>query len=78
VGGLLLFGFFFFSSPTKNSAIQMKSEGCPPQPGKRAFPTKESFNADTTARPPSSSSGNWFAQTGSSKEGKRVYNMQYF
>lgn len=60
------------SSPTKNSAIQMKSEGCPLQPGKRAFPTKESFNADTTARPPSSSSGNWFAQTGSSKEDSKM------
>ncbi|NXJ12082.1 ATRIP protein, partial [Odontophorus gujanensis] len=58
-------------SPKKNFAIQMKSEGCSQQPGKRSFPTKESFNAETAARP-SSSSGNWLAQTSSSKEGKRV------
>ncbi|OXB58171.1 hypothetical protein ASZ78_006943 [Callipepla squamata] len=54
-------------SPKKNFAIQMKSEGCSQQPGKRSFPTKESFNAETAARP-SSSSGNCFAQTSSSKE----------
>ncbi|XP_019475544.1 ATR-interacting protein isoform X3 [Meleagris gallopavo] len=56
------------SSPKKNFAVQMKSEGCPLQPGKRSFPTKESFNAETTVRPSSSSSGNCFAQTVSSKE----------
>ncbi|XP_065605305.1 ATR-interacting protein isoform X2 [Cyrtonyx montezumae] len=59
------------SSPKKNFAIQMKSEGCSQQPGKRSFPTKESFNAETAARP-SSSSGNWFAQTSSSKEDSKM------
>ncbi|OXB73742.1 UNVERIFIED_CONTAM: hypothetical protein H355_007875 [Colinus virginianus] len=63
------------SSPKKNFAIQMKSEGCSQQPGKRSFPTKESFNAETAARP-SSSSGNWFAQASSSKEGVNL--LKYF
>ncbi|XP_031465228.1 ATR-interacting protein isoform X2 [Phasianus colchicus] len=58
-------------SPKKNFAVQMKSEGCPPQPGKRSFPTKESFNAETTVRP-SSSSGTCFAQTVSSKEDSKM------
>uniref|UniRef100_A0A8C0C2Z5 ATR interacting protein n=1 Tax=Buteo japonicus TaxID=224669 RepID=A0A8C0C2Z5_9AVES len=46
--------------PKKNLAIQVKSEGCSPQPGKRSFPTKESFNAEMSARP-SCSSGNLIA-----------------
>ncbi|XP_021265150.1 ATR-interacting protein isoform X3 [Numida meleagris] len=58
-------------SPKKHFAIQMKSEGCPPQPARRSFPTKESFNAETAARP-SSSSGSWFAQPVSSKEDSKV------
>ncbi|NXL90608.1 ATRIP protein, partial [Alectura lathami] len=56
-------------SPRKNFAVQVKSEGCSPQPGKRCYPTKESFNAETSARP-SCSSGNLLAQTVSIKEGK--------
>uniref|UniRef100_A0A8C2YBL4 ATR interacting protein n=2 Tax=Coturnix japonica TaxID=93934 RepID=A0A8C2YBL4_COTJA len=64
-------------SPKKNVAIQMKSEGCPPQPGKRSFPTKESFNAETAARPSSSSSGNWFAQTVSSKEDSKMPHPEF-
>ncbi|NXW92325.1 ATRIP protein, partial [Alopecoenas beccarii] len=54
-------------SPKKNFAIQVKSEGCSPQPGKRSFPTKESFNAEMSTRP-SCSSGNLIAPTTSIKE----------
>ncbi|XP_048813547.1 ATR-interacting protein isoform X1 [Lagopus muta] len=60
------------SSPKKNFTVQMKSEGCPLQPGKRSFPTKESFNAETAVRPSSSSSGNCFAQMVSSKEDSKM------
>ncbi|XP_053932268.1 ATR-interacting protein isoform X3 [Cuculus canorus] len=42
-------------SPKKNFAIQGKSEECSPQPGRRAFPTKESFSAEMSTRPSSSS-----------------------
>ncbi|NXX13680.1 ATRIP protein, partial [Podargus strigoides] len=65
------------SSPKKNLAIQVKSEGCSPQPGKRSFPTKESFNAEMSTRP-SCSSGNVTAPTNSVKEGKPTYNLQHF
>ncbi|NXP53546.1 ATRIP protein, partial [Heliornis fulica] len=56
-------------SPKKNFAVQVKSEGCSPQPGKRSFPRKESFGAETPTRP-SCSSGNPIALTTSIKEGK--------
>ncbi|KFQ72695.1 ATR-interacting protein, partial [Phaethon lepturus] len=59
-------------SPKKNFAIPVKSEGCSPQPGKRSFPTKESFNAEMSSRP-SCSSGNLIAPTTSIKEGKPIY-----
>ncbi|XP_066859153.1 ATR-interacting protein-like isoform X1 [Anser cygnoides] len=58
-------------SPKKNSAIQVKSEGCSPQPGKRSFPTKESFSADASTRP-SSSSRNLFAQAASIQEDSKI------
>ncbi|XP_035193274.1 ATR-interacting protein isoform X3 [Oxyura jamaicensis] len=58
-------------SPKKNFAIQVKSEGCSPQPGKRSFPTKESFSAETSARP-SCSSRNLFAQAASTKEDTKI------
>ncbi|KFU89080.1 ATR-interacting protein, partial [Chaetura pelagica] len=64
------------SSPRKNVAIQVKSEGCSPQPGKRSFPTKESFNAEMSTRP-SCSSGNSIFPTTSIKEGKPMYNFQH-
>ncbi|XP_051483647.1 ATR-interacting protein isoform X2 [Apus apus] len=59
------------SSPRKNIAIQVKSEGCSPQPGKRSFPTKESFNAEMSTRP-SCSSGNSIAPTTSIKEDSKM------
>uniref|UniRef100_A0A8B9TXK2 ATR interacting protein n=1 Tax=Anas platyrhynchos TaxID=8839 RepID=A0A8B9TXK2_ANAPL len=55
-------------SPKKNSAIQVKSEGCSPQSGRRSFPTKESFGADTSTRP--SSSRKLFAQAASYQRSK--------
>ncbi|XP_075618917.1 ATR-interacting protein [Balearica regulorum gibbericeps] len=58
-------------SPKKNFAIQMKSEGCSPQPGKRSFPTKESFNAEMSTKP-SCSSGNLIAPTTSVKEDSKI------
>ncbi|KAM6060426.1 ATR-interacting protein isoform 2-T2 [Theristicus caerulescens] len=58
-------------SPKKNFAIQVKSEGCSPQPGKRSFPTKESFNAETSTRP-SCSSVNLIAPTTSIKEDSNI------
>ncbi|XP_064012460.1 ATR-interacting protein isoform X2 [Pogoniulus pusillus] len=58
-------------SPKKNSAIQVKSEGSSPQPGKKSFPTKESFNAETSTRP-SSSSGNLIAPTTVIKEDSKI------
>ncbi|KGL75674.1 ATR-interacting protein, partial [Tinamus guttatus] len=64
-------------SPKKNHAIPVKSEGCSPQPGKRSFPTKESFNAEMSTRP-SSSSGNMFIQSSLIKEGKVIHNLQHF
>ncbi|XP_027323527.1 ATR-interacting protein isoform X1 [Anas platyrhynchos] len=57
-------------SPKKNSAIQVKSEGCSPQSGRRSFPTKESFGADTSTRP--SSSRKLFAQAASIKEDSKI------
>ncbi|KFP35351.1 hypothetical protein N324_12338, partial [Chlamydotis macqueenii] len=64
-------------SPKKNFAIQVKSERCSPQPGKRSFPTKESFNAEMSTRPPCSS-GSWIAPSTSIKEGKPLYNLPHF
>ncbi|NXP80945.1 ATRIP protein, partial [Ramphastos sulfuratus] len=61
-------------SPKKNSAIQVKSEGSSPQPGRKSFPTKESFSAETSTRP-SCSSGNSIAPTTSIKEGKPLINL---
>ncbi|XP_035748109.1 ATR-interacting protein [Egretta garzetta] len=58
-------------SPKKNFAIQVKSEGCSPQPGKRYFPTKESFNAEMSTRP-SCSSGNLIAPTTLIKEDSKI------
>ncbi|KAM6248205.1 ATR-interacting protein [Spheniscus humboldti] len=58
-------------SPKKNFAIQVKSEGCSPQPGKRSFPTKESFGAEMSTRP-SCSSGNLIAPTTSIKEDSKI------
>ncbi|XP_068275966.1 ATR-interacting protein [Nyctibius grandis] len=58
-------------SPKKNFAIQVKSEGCSPQPGKKSFPTKESFNAEMSTRP-SCSSGNLIAPTASIKEDSKI------
>ncbi|XP_074908652.1 ATR-interacting protein isoform X2 [Buteo buteo] len=58
-------------SPKKNLAIQVKSEGCSPQPGKRSFPTKESFNAEMSARP-SCSSGNLIAPATLIKEDSKI------
>ncbi|KAM9182092.1 LOW QUALITY PROTEIN: ATR-interacting protein [Mergus octosetaceus] len=58
-------------SPKKNSAIQVKSEGCSPQSGRRSFPTKESFGADTSTRP-SCSSRKLFAQAASIKEDSKI------
>ncbi|NXK13749.1 ATRIP protein, partial [Herpetotheres cachinnans] len=54
-------------SPKKNFAIQVKSEGCSPQPRKKSFPTKESFNAEMSTKP-LCSSGNLIAPTTSVKE----------
>ncbi|NXT68461.1 ATRIP protein, partial [Chaetops frenatus] len=64
------------TSPKKNLLVQVKSEGCSPQPG-RSFPTKESFNAEMSARP-SCPSGNLMAPTASIKEGKPMYSLQHF
>ncbi|XP_009879580.1 PREDICTED: ATR-interacting protein [Charadrius vociferus] len=58
-------------SPKKNFAIQVKSEGCSPQPGRRSFPTKESFSAEMSTRP-SCSSGNLIASTTSIKEDSKT------
>ncbi|NWW62966.1 ATRIP protein, partial [Ifrita kowaldi] len=60
------------TSPKKNLAVQVKSEGCSPQPGRRSFPTKESFNAEMSTRP-SCSSGNFMVPTTSIKEGKPIF-----
>ncbi|NXE53990.1 ATRIP protein, partial [Casuarius casuarius] len=62
-------------SPKKKLAIPVKSEGCSPQPGKRSFPTKESFNAEMSTRP-SCSSGNLFVQNSSIKEVVKVFQRQ--
>ncbi|XP_062441199.1 ATR-interacting protein isoform X2 [Rhea pennata] len=58
-------------SPKKNLAVPVKSEGCSPQPGKRSFPTKESFNAEMSTRP-SCSSGNLFVQSSLVKEESKI------
>nr|XP_009686388.1 PREDICTED: ATR-interacting protein isoform X1 [Struthio camelus australis]XP_009686389.1 PREDICTED: ATR-interacting protein isoform X1 [Struthio camelus australis]XP_009686390.1 PREDICTED: ATR-interacting protein isoform X1 [Struthio camelus australis] len=58
-------------SPIKNLAIPVKSEGCSPHPGKRSFPTKESFNAEMSTRP-SCSSGNLFVQSSLIKEESKL------
>ncbi|KAM9657387.1 ATR-interacting protein isoform 2-T2 [Morphnus guianensis] len=58
-------------SPKKNLAIQVKSEGCSPQPGKRSFPTKESFSAEMSTRP-SCSSGNLIAPATLIKEDSKI------
>ncbi|KAM8799696.1 ATR-interacting protein [Eudromia elegans] len=62
-------------SPKKNHAISVKSEGCSPQPGKRSFPTKESFNAEMSTRP-SYSSGNVFIQSNLIKEESKILNPE--
>ncbi|NXX97182.1 ATRIP protein, partial [Centropus bengalensis] len=64
-------------SPKKNFAIQGKSEGGSPQPGKRAFPTKESFSAEMSTKP-SCPAVNLSAPAPSFKEGKAVYNSSIF
>ncbi|XP_052634978.1 ATR-interacting protein isoform X2 [Harpia harpyja] len=58
-------------SPKKNLAIQVKSEGCSPQPGKRSFPTKESFSAEMSTRS-SCSSGNLIAPATLIKEDSKI------
>ncbi|XP_075289019.1 ATR-interacting protein isoform X1 [Opisthocomus hoazin] len=58
-------------SPKKNFAVQVKSEGCSSQPGKRSFPTKESFSAEMSTRP-SCSSGNLIAPTASIKDDSKI------
>uniref|UniRef100_A0A8B9QBY3 ATR interacting protein n=1 Tax=Apteryx owenii TaxID=8824 RepID=A0A8B9QBY3_APTOW len=58
-------------SPKKHLAIPVKSEGCSQQPGKRSFPTKESFNAEMSTRP-SCSSGNLFVQSSLIKEEGKI------
>ncbi|XP_027556463.1 ATR-interacting protein isoform X4 [Neopelma chrysocephalum] len=59
------------TSPKKNFAVQVKTEGCSPQPGRRSFPTKESFNAEMSTRP-SCSSGNLMAPAASIKEDSKM------
>nr|XP_054496273.1 ATR-interacting protein [Agelaius phoeniceus] len=59
------------TSPKKNLVVQVKSGGCSPQPERRSFPTKESFNAEISTRP-SSSSGNLTALTTSNKEDRKI------
>ncbi|XP_039932510.1 ATR-interacting protein isoform X2 [Hirundo rustica] len=59
------------TSPKKNHVVQVKSEGCSPQPGRRSFPTKESFNAEVSSMPVCSS-GNLMGQTISIKEDRKI------
>ncbi|XP_071296093.1 ATR-interacting protein isoform X3 [Agelaius tricolor] len=59
------------TSPKKNLVVQVKSGGCSPQPERKSFPTKESFNAEISTRP-SSSSGNLTALTTSNKEDRKI------
>ncbi|XP_041320945.1 ATR-interacting protein isoform X2 [Pyrgilauda ruficollis] len=59
------------TSPKKNLVVQGKSEGCSPQPERRSFPTKESFNAEMSTRP-SCSSGNLVSLTTSIKEDRKI------
>ncbi|XP_036246659.1 ATR-interacting protein isoform X3 [Molothrus ater] len=59
------------TSPKKNLVVQVKSGGSSPQPERRSFPTKESFNAEISTRP-SSSSGNLMALTTSNKEDRKI------
>ncbi|KAL9838944.1 ATR-interacting protein isoform 3-T3 [Geothlypis trichas] len=61
------------TSPKKNLVVQVKSGGCSPQPERRSFPTKESFNGEISTRP-SCSSGNLMALTTSNKEGSILLN----
>ncbi|KFP79914.1 ATR-interacting protein, partial [Acanthisitta chloris] len=65
------------TSPKKNFAVQVKSEECSSQPGRRSFPTKESFSAEMSTRP-SCSSGNMLAPTTSTKEGKTRVQLAVF
>ncbi|KAM8995051.1 ATR-interacting protein isoform 2-T2 [Ara ararauna] len=58
-------------SPKKNFAIQVIPEGCSVQPGKRSFPTKESFNAEMSTRP-LCSSGNLIAPSTLIKEDSKI------
>ncbi|XP_054071818.1 ATR-interacting protein isoform X2 [Rissa tridactyla] len=58
-------------SPKKNFAVQVKSEGCSPQPGRRSFPTKESFSAEMCSRP-LCSPGNLIASAASIKEDSKI------
>ncbi|KAM4894058.1 ATR-interacting protein [Sylvia borin] len=59
------------TSPKKNHVVQVKSEGCSPQPGRRSFPTKESFNAEMSSVP-LCSSGNLMGLTTSVKEDRKI------
>ncbi|XP_064288333.1 ATR-interacting protein isoform X2 [Passer domesticus] len=59
------------TSPKKNLVVQGKSEGCSPQPERRSFPTKESFNAEMSTRP-SCSSGNLMSLATSIKEDRKI------
>ncbi|XP_061864553.1 ATR-interacting protein isoform X2 [Colius striatus] len=58
-------------SPKKNFAIQVKPEASSPQPGKRSFPTKESFGAEMCMRP-SYSAGHCITPTASVKEDSKT------
>ncbi|XP_009863032.1 PREDICTED: ATR-interacting protein, partial [Apaloderma vittatum] len=58
-------------SPKKNFAVQVKSEGSSPQPGKRSFPTKKSFSAEMSTKP-SCSSGNLTTPATSIKEDSKI------
>ncbi|XP_014809054.1 PREDICTED: ATR-interacting protein isoform X2 [Calidris pugnax] len=62
-------------SPKKNFAVQVKSEGCSPQPGRKSFPTKESFNAEMSTRA-SSSSGNPIPSTTLIKEDSKITHLE--
>ncbi|XP_063267293.1 ATR-interacting protein isoform X2 [Prinia subflava] len=57
------------TSPKKNHVVQ--GEGCSPQPGRRSFPTKESFNAEMSSMQ-LGSSGNLMGLTTSVKEDRKI------
>ncbi|XP_071406769.1 ATR-interacting protein isoform X2 [Pithys albifrons albifrons] len=59
------------TSPKNSFAVQVKPEGCSPQPGRRSFPTKESFKAEMSTRP-LCSSGNLMVPTTSIKEDSKM------